>query len=69
MVVPVERRQQLLQLVHTALGHNVHGMFKELRRAFYWKTMRADAKDFAARCKANKEPHSPSTRALASSSA
>ena len=50
VVVPSQRRQQLLQLVHTALGHNVHGMYKELRRAFYWKTMRADAKDYAARC-------------------
>ncbi len=50
VVVPVQWRQQLLQLVHTALGHNVHGMYKELRRAFYWTTMRADAKVFAERC-------------------
>ena len=42
-VVPAGRRQQLLQLVHTALGHNVHGMHTELRRAFYWAGMRADA--------------------------
>ena len=50
VVVPAGKRQQLLQLVHTALGHNVHGMYQELRRAFYWKGMRADATSFAARC-------------------
>ena len=50
VVVPVQRRQQLLQLVHTALGHNVHGMYKELRRAFYWTSMRADAKVYAEKC-------------------
>ena len=58
VVVPAGKRQQLLQLVHTALGHNVHGMFKEMRRAFYWSTMRADAKAFAEgcqECKVNKD--------------
>ena len=48
VVVPAGRRQQLLQLVHTALGHNVHGMHTELRRAFYWAGMRADAAEYSA---------------------
>ena len=50
VVVPAGRRQQLLQLVHTALGHNVHGMHTELRRAFYWAGMRADAAEYSAKC-------------------
>ena len=46
VVVPVDKRQALLQVVHTSLGHNVHGMYQELRRAFYWRSMRADATDY-----------------------
>ena len=51
IVVPTAKRAQLMRLVHLELGHNVSSMLSEIRRAFYWKGMRAQIKAFCASCR------------------
>ena len=50
IVVPKDKRQRLMQLVHFELGHNVSSMLPELKRVFYWKSMAKDVKIFSKSC-------------------
>ena len=50
VVVPVEKRAKLMELVHTELGHNVSSMLAELKRAFHWPSMRVDVDKFCLAC-------------------
>ena len=50
VVVPLPKRLPLLRLVHVELGHNVTSLLAEVKRAFWWPSMRKDVERFVASC-------------------
>ena len=50
VVVPSSKRLSLLRLVHVELGHNVSSLLAEVKRAFWWPSMRKDVERFVASC-------------------
>lgn len=50
LVVPTDKRHDVMELVHVELGHGVHTLLRELKRTFYWPKMSHDVKQFLAEC-------------------
>ena len=50
VVVPARHRRKLMRLVHEELGHHTTDTAAHLAKHFYWRTLRADCKEYTDNC-------------------